>query len=271
MARLFKAFFFKIARDLTFRITLIVGGAFAIFTCLLYFFLDKSTCTGPNMIVNTFTPVNNFGIAVPVNLISFTVLEFTQGTIRNKIIAGNSKFKIYLSLFLTGIIFTLSLIIVYAAICTIFGGIVGGFDLEKSRVTVNMMFPASVTVKYLIQLIVIYFFVFVFLTSFAIFSATLFRNIGPCIPLVVGVLFLGALLPVFLYGHIEPNSPAEWILKIFDPFYGITGATISGVDAEHISAFFEDSTFISAIASNIVYAGALFAGGAILFVKRDVK
>ena len=269
MARLFKAFFFKISRDLTFRITLIVGAAFAVFTCLLYFLLEKSVCNGPNMLINTLTPINNFGIAVPVNLISFTVLEFTQGTIRNKIIAGNSKFKIYVSLFLTGLIFTLSLVAVYAGICTAFGCIIGGFSLD-SKVTVNFLFAAHVDVKYIIQMVTIYLFVFIFLTSFAIFSATLFRNIGPCIPLVLGVLFIGAFIPIFLIGNIEQGSAVEWILKIVDPFYGMSGATLGGT-LDDLQAYFEDSTFICTIASNFVYAALLFTGGALLFTKRDVK
>ena len=74
MARLFKAFFFKISRDLTFRITLIVGAAFAVFTCLLFLIPNDSGvngCTGQNMLLNTLSPITNFGIAIPINLISF--------------------------------------------------------------------------------------------------------------------------------------------------------------------------------------------------------
>ena len=107
MWNLFKAFIFKLRKDLTFRITLIVGAGVAILLTVIYLFIDLAAknlvgeagykflfATGQNLFINSFSPAQNFGIAIPVNLITFTVLEFTQGTIRNKIIAGNSKPKI---------------------------------------------------------------------------------------------------------------------------------------------------------------------------------
>ena len=127
MSRLFKAFIFKVRKDITFRITLIVGAGIAVFMAVLFLVLQtamkeqlggQKLLTGPNMLLNSFSPVQNFGIAIPVNLISFTCLEFTQGTIRNKIIAGNSKFKIYASLCLSGLLFTFALLLVYVGICT---------------------------------------------------------------------------------------------------------------------------------------------------------
>ena len=113
MQRLFNAFLFKIRKDATFRITLIIGAALAVFMTVLYGLLEKFAGSngikyldGQSMLLNSMSPVQNYGIAIPVNLISFTCLEFTQGTIRNKIIAGNSKFKIYASLCLSGLIFS---------------------------------------------------------------------------------------------------------------------------------------------------------------------
>ena len=135
MAALFRAFFFKLSKDLTFRITLIVGGALAIFYTVIFLLVDSSSglpihlmCTGQNLFVVSFSPVQNFGIAIPINLVTFVVLEFTNGIIRNKIIAGNSKAKIFITLFLTGLVFTLSLLFAFVGLSTLLGTIVGGFD-----------------------------------------------------------------------------------------------------------------------------------------------
>ena len=99
MARLLKAFFFKLKRDLTFKITLIVGAATAIFTAIILMFMQEGKAlTGPTMLFTSLSPIQNYGFALPINLISFICLEFSQGSIRNKIIAGNSKLKIYISL-----------------------------------------------------------------------------------------------------------------------------------------------------------------------------
>ena len=135
MGNLFRAFFFKLRRDLTFRITLIVGAGLAILMMVLFLIIDNflgdfdaRVCSGQTLFLVSFTPTSNFGLAIPINLITFTVLEFTNGIIRNKIVAGNSKFKIYLGLFLSGLVFALSLLFVYVGLCTLLGTICGGFD-----------------------------------------------------------------------------------------------------------------------------------------------
>ena len=40
MARLLKAFFFKLKNDATFKVTLIVGAGVAVFITLLYFLIE---------------------------------------------------------------------------------------------------------------------------------------------------------------------------------------------------------------------------------------
>ena len=42
MARLFRAFIFKISKDITFRITLIIGAAVAVFTTGIYLILSSA-------------------------------------------------------------------------------------------------------------------------------------------------------------------------------------------------------------------------------------
>ena len=278
MGRLFKAFIFKVRRDATFRITLIVGAGIAVFLTILYLILENAMkdqlngaklLTGPTMLLNSFSPVQNFGIAIPVNLISFTCLEFTQGTIRNKIIAGNSKFKIYASLYLSGLVFAFALIIVYAAICTGLGSIFGGFDLSKpiSMMTGEPGFIDGIFIlKYLLIVVVAY----ISVVSFAIFVATAFRNIGPCIPIVMIVLMICyisvsiiAALPDFV-----GVSGVKTALKIINPLYALAGGAESN-DTQQM--FIANDTLIAGLISNLVYAGAFFAAGSLLFKKRDVK
>ena len=93
MLRLFKAFLFRLKRDLTFRITLFIGLGVAVFMTILYLVLEKALgggkdtfrlLTGESMLISSLNPAENFGIAIPVNLVSFIIIEFTHGTIRNK-------------------------------------------------------------------------------------------------------------------------------------------------------------------------------------------
>ena len=102
MRNLFKAFLFRLRKDITFKVTLFIGIGLAVLFTLIYLAIDLAAkalaegdyqfmfCTGQNLFIGSLSPAQNYGLAIPVNLISFTVLEFTQGSIRNKIIAGIS-------------------------------------------------------------------------------------------------------------------------------------------------------------------------------------
>ena len=164
MGRLIKSFFFKLSRDLTFRIILIIGAGLAFLMTGLYLLIDLSVetlggqelkfLTGPNMLLTSFNPVDNFGLAIPICLITFICLEFTQGTIRNKIIAGHSKFKIYSALVISGLVLAFSLLFVYAGLCTLLGTIFGGFDLKNPVVLITLSIGGGYAdAVYIIQMI----------------------------------------------------------------------------------------------------------------------
>lgn len=312
MLRLIKAFFFKIVRDLTFRITLIIGVALALISTLgLYFVylaigqgdadaeMVKSMINGQSMLINSLSPAQNFGIAIPVNLICFVALEFNHGTIRNKIIAGNSKLNIYFSLLISGLFFAFALLLVYVGLCTGISSILGGFDAHGVGSTL-LGSSAYYTPSYILRMVALGLLTYVSIVSFTIFIVTTFRSIGPSIPVIILLIYVcyiaATLVSTFdslaqaLEGmngaaveSIDPEAAAEasnqqevltrivWIGRIVDPLYGISSSEIKMInefEAEHIVS---DETFFSGIISNLVYT-AIFAGfGAFEFSKRDVK
>lgn len=277
MLRLFKAFIFKISRDLTFRITLIIGAGIAVFMALLYALLDFSVdlegvkmLTGQGMLVNSMSPVQNYGIAIPVNLITFTCLEFSQGTIRNKIIAGHSKAKIYASLFLSGLIFAFLLLGVYLGICTALGSIFGGFDLDT--VTMAGTGYGMFSAKYILQMLLACVVTYISIVSFTIFFATLFRSIGPSIPVVMILLmicYLGATIVSAMDLLEMPGLDVIInVMKVINPLYAL-GCSPS-LDANG-RFFLENDVVIYAVVINLVYATIFFIGGLFIFKKRDVK
>ena len=293
MWNLFKAFIFKLRKDLTFRITLIVGAGIAVLLTVIYLFIDLAAknlfdeagykfmfATGQNLFINSFSPAQNFGIAIPVNLITFTVLEFTQGTIRNKIIAGNSKPKIYASLFLSGLVFTISLITVYSLLSLLLGTICGaigngsfkeGFDINGQIAGLN---NGRINPEFFWKMIVLALLAYVVITSFTIFFGTLLRNIGPCIPVVIILIFIFYMSST-IFGNLatlgaeeisEPIKNINTALKIFNPFHSL----IAWTTEDNIIQIKNDA-FIAEIINNIVYTGLFFGFGMLIFSKRDVK
>lgn len=302
MGRLMKSFFFKLSRDLTFRITLIIGAALAVGITLLYFVLQKFLAesldlagvkfiSGQSMLISSMSPIQNFGLVIPINLIIFVCLEFSQGTIRNKIIAGNSKLTIYSSLYLTGLVFALSLLGVYVLLCTGLGSIFGGFNLKD--VVFSGLTGSKYTAEYLVKMVFICLVTYSCIVSVTVFFAALFRTIGPCIPVIIILLFacyyLASIVQVVVL-FLEENQ-AEIVLnvlRIVDPLYAISSNEIARsylVDGsgqyvldEYGEKIVTDSwsqmnnvTFYGGLANNLIYGGIFFGFGALIFTKRDIK
>ena len=272
MADLFRAFFFKLRRDLTFRITLIVGAGLAFLMMALFLIIDNflsdfdaHICNGQTMFLVSFTPTSNFGLAIPINLITFTVLEFTHGIIRNKIVAGNSKFKIYLGLFLSGLVFALSLLFVYVGLCTLLGTICGGFDPNGLALgSLSGSGFGRCTPEYIGKTFVVAIVVYISLTSLTIFVSTLLRNVGPSIPLVIMPLMILAIAGP-LIAQFKPE--AQNALLYLNPLQVLGNATIT----QQGVFVLENERVIGTVVSNLMYTAIFFGFGSLIFVKRDVK
>lgn len=272
MADLFRAFFFKLRKDLTFRITLIVGAGLAVFMMLLFLLIDRvigefdaHICNGQTLFLVSFTPTSNFGIAIPVNLITFTVLEFSHGVIRNKIVAGNSKFKIYLGLFLSGLVFALSLLFVYVALCTLLGTICGGFDPNGLALgSLSGSGFGKCTPEFIGKTFITAVLVYISLTSFTIFVSTLLRNVGPSIPLVIMPLMILAIAGP-LIAQFKPE--AQNALLYLNPLQVLGNGSVNEKHVFELS----NEHLIGTIVCNLMYTGIFFGFGSLIFIKRDVK
>lgn len=288
MKNLFKSFLFRLKKDLTFRITLFVGLGIAIFMTLIYLGIDliaKNSAedpasyefmfaTGQNLFLSSLSPVQNFGIAIPINLIIFTVLEFNQGTIRNKIITGNSKTKIYFNLVLSGLVFTIALILTYSLLCLALGSICGGFDIE-GHVLLGFSF-SYINAEFFWKMVILALLAYIMITVATIFFATLFRNIGPCIPVVI-LLLMFCYLSSTIFGSVrsmgaDSNGSMDMILlilKLFNPIFSLTSPESELVATSTFKV--SDDYFWAEVINNIVYTALFFFGGWLIFRKRDVK
>ncbi|MCR4879928.1 MAG: hypothetical protein K5906_03110 [Bacilli bacterium] len=276
MKQLFISYLFKLRHDITFKITLIVCAALAVFMSLLYFglsfLIEASMVSGEMMVVTSLSPVQNFGIAVPVNLITFTVLEFNQGGIRNKIIGGHSKGKIYTSIFLNGLIFSFVLMTIYVLLNFAFGSAFGAIlnNIHPEYQAATGIYGEYYILKMIILAVVCY----ISIVSFTVFFSTLFRNIGPSIPVVIiSLMFCYLAGSIISLAGVE-NETLLWVGRIIDPLYCL-GASENIMEASGgatiMTTDIKNETFYSGIASNIFYATIFFIGGLVIFKKRDIK
>ena len=298
MGNLFRAFFFKLKKDLTFRIALFIGIAMAVFMTLAFLLMDimnwassdeafKATyCAGQNLLVNTLNPAQNFGLVVPILLTVFTVSEYNNGIIRNKIIAGNSKTKIYFSILLSSLVFTFCLVTAYIGLCVGLSSIIGGFDVNGDIFSTSNLVSTISTLlghthtngEFYLKLVFTGILVYIFVTSMTVFFATLFRNMGPCIPIMIVLLIIMStetmIVNLFTLGNSEEMASkvviaiSRWI----NPLYGLDSYdTKIIVEGESSVYAFTDEHFFTHIASNLIYTAAFTVGGWLIFRKRDVK
>ena len=225
MFNILKASLYKLFRDTTFKVTLIIGVALAVFTNLLYFIIFKvaidmpelgsTLFSGETALINALNPTSNFGLTVPINLVVFTIGEFTYGTIRNKIIAGHKRSSIYFSLLATGFVFTLILMVAYCVLSWGLGSLLGGLHNDSiSGETIGF--------------VILYgFLAYVFIMAVSVFVATLIRSIGGSLPIIILLLVFMGLVPTFTIvgkafesGDVTlvtylPSHIAMWIDPLF--------------------------------------------------------
>ena len=268
MFNILKASLFKLFRDRTFQVTAIIGIVLAGFMALVG--VLSKTITGEGTFLSSFSLANGFGLTVPINLIVFTVGEFTYGTVRNKIIAGFSKGKIYAGLFLTGLVFTFILVTVYVGVSLIIATSISGFDGNKIG-------GASFILTYIAFAIVTY----AFTTALSIFVATSIRNIGGSISIVIILLVMISLAPLFTFMS-DPEKMAlvgldhwsTWLNPVqMIGFYTNDVIRIIAKFAPPGANFFvlSPNMIIAGLVTPIYWAVILYVIGYLTFKYSDVK
>ena len=259
MINLFKASLYKLFREKTFLITMIIGTGLAILLPVMYHFLLEDL-GGEYALVQSTSTSSNFGLTVPINLTVMIMAEFTTGSLRNKIIAGNRKSRIYISLLFSGIVFTIIQMTYYIGLSTLMGTILGGFDASK------VGGPEFIW-KYIALTLCSY----IFITALSIFISTIIRNLGASIPLIVIALVLLSTVPLFMMLGELFNNTNETVTKVIewlDPLYDVN------LFNSILSSFNEEATkghILPGIISSLSWSVVFTVLGVIIFKHRDVK
>lgn len=267
MLNIIRASLFKLFRDRTFQVTAIIGVVIAALTLGVNALVQ--TANGHTFFLSALTPGSNFGLTIPINLIVFTVGEFTFGTIRNKIIAGLNKTKIYFGLFITGLVFTFILGGAYALILIGLGSAIGGFDVSKiGGVNFALCYTAYVVCTY------------IFITALSVFFASLFRQIGGSIAVTIIILVFVSFLPLIIFTSglatstkLSVDHWSMWINPLYmTGFYGNNIVTLLAGTGSVDEFFIQSPTMIAAgIVTPLVWTAIFVIGGLFLFKYTDVK
>lgn len=176
--------------------------------------------------------------------------EFTYGTIRNKIIIGHKRSKIFLSTFITQITFCLMGLLLSAISLFLFGLMFFGFGgIINGELMLNLL------KSLLIGSLIICFF-----EALIIFMTFLIKSLGATIACIFG-LTIGVDLVTSILSLLFFNNKIVKLGLTFIPTYQLT--IIKGNLALH--------ELIIIIVSNIAYIGAFACCGMGIFKSRDIK
>lgn len=272
-----KSSLYKLSKDWTFRITLIIGITLSTLLVLIFYAADlliKDTvdgqlvhvlCNGQSLFLSSLSPVQNFGLTVPINLVVYVIGEFNCGTIRNKIIAGHKKSSIYFSLLITGVIFTVVLMFIYFTISVGLSTLLGGFETPGGE---SIIFGFKDSYLYQIPLMALA--VYILITTFAVFVATNIRTIGGSMPIVIIAIvllyFLGMVPTISrmfesLDGQFKPSFDM-WLNPLYT--FGVFGTNLLTFE---ISDIWTIASIVTPLYWSVIFTGL----GLLTFKLRDVK
>lgn len=131
-----------------------------------------------------FNPADNFGLIFLIFLIIIIVNDFTQGTIKNKIVAGFSRKNIYLA----NTVFLISIVSVFITLYTSLIYVFVGFSVGFADVSFSTIFLYWLTALSANFVII----------AFIQFIAYRFKTIGASLGIGLGTVFLVMLIYVIL-------------------------------------------------------------------------
>ena len=211
-------------------------------------FVDM-TINAKTVISTSFSLTSNVGIVLPVFSGIIVGFDLTAGTIRNKLIAGCSRTKVYCSHLIVATIFNVGTIAVYAGALALFSLI---------------MMPYGPAVTQTEALSILYFYIlgflsFIFMATLSTFFALAFASMPLTIILTIATGMLLGLLASIL-GFINYDDYKYWLNLV--PGFASNLYQMSTID---LPAFLEGAAIY------IFLGGGLTAGGIALFNNKDLK
>jgi len=262
MRNLLRADFFRIFKHKLSLVSLIIAVVFPVALAGIFFGLKKLLTFGDadvetdlGMLLNahavvssTFSFTNNFGIVMPIFATIIIMADINSGTIRNKIILGYSRHKIFASHFLTSLVYCLVLMTVYAGMTVLWSVLFFG----KGEITRE---HAMSLLYFFILGLLLFAMVSVICTSLSLLT---FHNVGAIILTLVICMGLGlatSLISAFDY------SKFEHVMHFIPTF------VVNIFQMKEISL----TMFIEALVGTVAFGGLFYILGTFGFARKDLK
>ena len=179
----------RILKDKLFLVICILAGVFAVVNPLLNKVILEALALGEllgtmmsakSMMFNSFLPGDNLGLIMPILIAIVVCKDFSQGTVRNKIIGGKTRASIYLSHFLAAATVMCGLMLIHGLLTL--GVSLCFFSYQETAFT-------AADFGYLMASLAFEMIVYLAIAAIVTWIATVSKNMGICILLYLAVSF----------------------------------------------------------------------------------
>lgn len=278
MTNLIKVDLKRILKDKLFLITIIIAVAFAFLTPLLYLVLFnvlEFEIEGPGLetigfnvssktlLFSAFSLSNNFGMILPIFISVIICKDFSYGTIRNKIICGNSRSKIFLSMFISSCIILCGVILAHALLT--FGVSSIFFDYQEGAFTYDDFL-------YLIESIGLQMLVFIFIAAMISLFCTIAKNAGLSIVMNIAVMLGSTLIVSILSIFVPVLEVMSDNQALVDVLNFVLDINVFGINMNvGLTQSYELTKAITYIVAMTSQTALLIFLGLLNFNKKDLK
>ena len=175
------------------------------------------------------------------------VQDFRNNTIRNKVIVGHSRIKIYLANWIVSVTVMLIYMLVYLVVAGVIGGIILGFeDFPQKEMFVNLLHV---------------FFIELAMTSLIVFLCNTMKNVG------------GFVLSIKMHYIVDMFSLALMLLNKHPKVQEIVREAVPSLQMSIVQQGYNESHAHSGrmIIFMVIITVVSTVGGALLFRKSDLK
>lgn len=278
MLKLLKTDLKRIIKDKLFFVVCIIGLVFSIITPLLYVGIESllfvedesgkelfsSMFYAKDLFFSSFNTTSNFGLILPILIAIILCKDFSYGTIRNKIISGNSRTNIFISMFLSGSITLIGVIFAHALLTM--GISLLFFDYSSTPFTLSSL-------GFLLLSILFEILAYLFIVAIICFLAVFMKNAGLCIVIYVAINLVLLIVSTIIGFGLDFAKTQEINQSLVNILTFLNGINVFNNIASSIG--FGDKYELSNILYNtipsIVYSTGLVSLGIVVFNKKDIK
>lgn len=274
MKRLLKADIYRVLKSRLTLIALILVLAFPVLIVFLYVGIRAlsgldADMSGMDMLFNAnsiigsaYSLTNNIGLVLPAFAGILVCMDISNGTLRNKIIAGNRRAEIYLSHLIVSILFSVVMITIYTAMTAGLALLFFPFNTDPSMDLGReiLYFIATGTMS------------FVFIATVSTLFAMTFRSVAPTIIFTIVLsIALMAINSVLLLVDYQPYRYAVYLIPSFTGnFFNLNSFSLTGLIAQGEETS-RGLMFAEGMLSYLFFGIVNTVLGLLLFKKRDIN